>query len=148
MLRTGNPQHEQAYLYSAQNPLLFSDPLGLFGPGALATAGGACVAGDGPLPIGDLVGVPLLIGATVWAAGIVVTDWWNNADSCSDCELDESDESDKAIAVEANESDERDCKEIKEFCILKCVDEELPTGTPNGDPFFFCFRNCMTSFGC
>jgi hypothetical protein len=43
MLRTGNPQHEQAYLYSAQNPLLFSDPLGLFGPGALATAGGACV---------------------------------------------------------------------------------------------------------
>ena len=35
MLRTGNPKHEQPYLYAVQNPLLYADPLGLFNPGAL-----------------------------------------------------------------------------------------------------------------
>jgi RHS repeat-associated protein len=85
MLRTGNPRFEHAYGYVAQNPLLFADPTGLFGPGALAMAGGACVAGDGPLPIGDVVGVPLLVAAGIWGAGIVIADWWDNADDCEEC---------------------------------------------------------------
>jgi hypothetical protein len=74
------------------------------------------VAGDGPLPIGDLVGVPLLIGATVWAAGIVAPDWWNNADSCSDCESDESDESD-----EPDEPDECDLQYAADSAFCRTV---------------------------
>jgi hypothetical protein len=61
MLRTGIPVREHPYLYGAQNPLLFSDPLGLFGPGALVGAGGVCVVADGPLPIGDAVAAVLVI---------------------------------------------------------------------------------------
>jgi RHS repeat-associated protein len=105
ILRTANPQHEQPYLYGAQNPLIFSDPLGLFGPGTLATAGGACIAVDGPLPAGDLIGIPLLVGATVWTGAIILTDWWANADACSDCELDldldEEDECDRQYALDS-----------------------------------------------
>ena len=86
MLRAGNPEHEGVYLYGVQNPVLFYDPLGLFGAGALATAGGACVAIDGPLPLGDVIGVPLLAGAMVWAASETVKDWWKNRDKCDDCD--------------------------------------------------------------
>lgn len=86
MLRAGNPLHEQPYLYGVQNPLLFYDPLGLFGPGALATAGGACVAIDGPVPVGDIVGVPLLIAAGVWAGGQIIADFWDNREPCDDCD--------------------------------------------------------------
>ena len=86
MLRAGNPRFEHAYGYAVQNPLLFADPLGLFGPAALATAGGACVAVDGPLPFGDFIGVPLLITAAVWAAGTIIVDWWANREPCKQCD--------------------------------------------------------------
>ncbi len=91
MYRTGNPDHEQPYVYAAGNPLTYYDPLGLFGPGALARAGGACVAVDGPLTVGDVIGVPLLIGAAVWAAADVITDWWSNVDECRNCSPDPCD---------------------------------------------------------
>jgi YD repeat-containing protein len=92
MLRTGNPEHEQPYLYAVQNPLLYTDPSGLFGPGALATAGGACIAVDGPIPVGDIIGIPLLIGAAGWAMGEIVVDWWANAKDCEECERDKRDQ--------------------------------------------------------
>jgi len=91
MLRAGNPRFEHAYGYVAQNPLLFGDLLGLFGPGALATAGGVCIAADGPVPIGDVVGVPLVAAAAVWGAAIVIADWWGNGDECTDCNPDPCD---------------------------------------------------------
>jgi hypothetical protein len=91
ILRTGSPKLEQPYLYGAQNPLLYFDPLGLFGPAALAMAGGACIAADGPAPIGDIVGVPLLIVAGGWAATEVIKDWWDNDDDCQECKPDPCD---------------------------------------------------------
>jgi len=91
ILRTGNPVHEHPYLYGARNPLLYYDPLGLFGAGTLAMAGGACIAGDGPFPFGDVVGVPLLIVAGGWAATEVITDWWSHREDCDDCDTDPCD---------------------------------------------------------
>jgi YD repeat-containing protein len=91
MLRAGNPVHEQPYLYGVQNPLLFQDPLGLFGPGSLATAGGACAVVDGPLPIGDAIGVGLLITAGVWATGQAIADWWDSDEDCRECKPDPCD---------------------------------------------------------
>lgn len=86
MLRTGSPLQEQPYLYGVQNPLLDTDPLGLFGPGALGTIGGGCIAADGPLPFGDVIGIPLLVGAAAWAATNQIRDWWDNRDDCDECE--------------------------------------------------------------
>jgi hypothetical protein len=40
------------------------------------------------------------------------------------------------------------CKQVKEFCISKCTDETLPTGTFNGDPFFQCRRRCLEAANC
>ena len=91
MLRAGNPVHEQPYQYGAPNPLLYYDPLGLFGPGALAMAGGSCAVVDGPLPIGDVVGIGVLIVAGGWALAEVISDWWDNREDCEDCDIDPCD---------------------------------------------------------
>jgi RHS repeat-associated protein len=134
MLRAGNPKFEHAYGYVAQNPLLFADPLGLFGPGALAAAGGACVAVDGPVPAGDVVGVPILIAAGVWAAGIAVVDWWDNADT------DTCDECDK--------ENRRICSRLLVMCL------ENPRQPPSNRRLFgpskdcgACYRNCVKNEG-
>jgi YD repeat-containing protein len=87
ILRAGNPKLEHPFSYVAANPLLLGDPLGLFGPGALATAGEVCIAADGPLPVGDLIGFPLLIGAGVWWAATQASDWSDDDDDCDRCNL-------------------------------------------------------------
>ncbi|NJL28928.1 MAG: hypothetical protein HC897_14085 [Thermoanaerobaculia bacterium] len=86
MLRTSNPRFELAYGYAAQNPLLFGDPLGLFTPRDLAAVGGSCIAVDGPLPFGDVIGGTLIVGAGIWAVGIAVSKWWDGAEKCDDCD--------------------------------------------------------------
>ena len=91
MLRTGNPEHEQPYLYGVQSPLLYTDPLGLLSPASLATVGGGCAAADGPLPIGDVIAAPLVAAAAVWWATEVITDWWDNAKNCTECKPDPCD---------------------------------------------------------
>ena len=52
----------------------------------MATVGGGCAAADGPLPIGDVIGAPLVIAAAIWWATDVVTDWWDNAKTCDECD--------------------------------------------------------------
>ena len=56
------------YEYVRGNPILKTDPMGESAIAvALPIAGGAAVA-DGPLPIGDIIGGVILIGALVWDA--------------------------------------------------------------------------------
>ena len=50
-------------------------------------------------------------------------------------------------ATEAENERER-CKKVLEFCIAKCTEETLPTGTFNGDPFFQCRRRCLEAENC
>jgi len=40
------------------------------------------------------------------------------------------------------------CRQVKEFCISKCTEETIPTGTFNGDPFFQCRRRCLEAENC
>ncbi len=82
---SGNPRLASVYGYVGQNPLLFYDPLGLFGPAAAAAAGGTCIAIDGPAPFGDVIGVPILIAAGVWAGALIIADWWDNQQDCEEC---------------------------------------------------------------
>ncbi len=96
-----NPRLEHSYGYAAQSPLAFTDPLGLVvDPGSLATAGGVCVALDGPLPVGDIIGAGLLLSAGIWAAGNVVADFWKNRPPCDDCNGDPPDVCDEILAVD------------------------------------------------
>ena len=54
------------YLYANANPIIFTDPTGESAlAGALPIAGGAAAA-DGPLPIGDLIGLGILGGALLF----------------------------------------------------------------------------------
>jgi len=57
------------YAYVNSNPLLLVDPYGLDAalPRALPIAGGAAAA-DGPIPVGDLVALGIIIGALVYDA--------------------------------------------------------------------------------
>jgi hypothetical protein len=133
ILRAGNPRFEHAYGYVAQNSLLFGDPLGLFGPGALATAGGACVAVDGPAPIGDVVGVPLLLVAGVWVAGVAIVDWWDNRDKgepCEECEIFDT------------------CRRLLDLCLAnpKQPERNRPIFGPKKD-CGACFRECRGDGG-
>lgn len=132
MLRTGSPKLEQPYLYGAQNPVLYLDPLGLFGPGALATAGGACIAADGPIPAGDVVGVPLLIVAGGWAATEVIKDWWDNREPCEECEARTRDI----------------CKRLLVLCLKDPFQPEWnkPNYGPRKD-CGACFRSCVNNGG-
>jgi hypothetical protein len=72
----------QAYGYAEGRPTELIDSLGLSPGTAIAQAGGACILADGPLPIGDVLGVPLvLIGGALMAA-----DWWEDRATCDDCD--------------------------------------------------------------
>lgn len=53
-----------------------------------------------------------------------------------------------AHAVDDVQKEKERCKQVKEFCISKCTDETLPTGTFNGDPFFQCRRRCLEAANC
>ena len=48
---------------------------------------------------------------------------------------------------QAQTGDLSDYNKAKRKCIDECVDETLPTGTLNGDPFYICLRNCMERLG-
>ncbi len=130
MVRAGNPGFEEPYNYVAQNPLRFADPTGLFGPGALAVAGGSCVAGDGPLPFGDVVGVPLLGIAGIWAVGIVIVDLWDNADDCEECRIRDT------------------CTRLLEMCLMNTSQPgwNRPIYGPKKD-CGACFRRCKHNNG-
>jgi RHS repeat-associated protein len=130
MLRAENPKFEHAFGYSAQNPIVFGDPFGLFGPGALAMAGGACAAADGPIPVGDIIGVPLVIGAGLWGLGIVIADAWDNFNHCEECKT-------------------RDiCTRLLELCLTNPSQPEWnrPLYGPRKD-CGACFRRCKHNDG-
>lgn len=100
-----NPRLEHPYGYAAQTPLAFTDPMGLvIDPGSLATAGGVCVAIDGPFPVGDIIGAGLLLSAGIWAGGIVVADFWRNRPPCDDCDDDPDDRCEQLL-----KSDQANC---------------------------------------
>lgn len=58
------------YIYALGNPPIYLDPNGqgvvaIPYPGWVWPVGGGCAAADGPLPIGDAVGVCVIVGGTV-----------------------------------------------------------------------------------
>jgi len=84
---------QNLYEYSRLNPIVFFDPHGTFAsPVTLATAGGACIAIDGPAPIGDMVGVPMLAAAGIWWAAAEAFDRWNDRDEKDDDDGDSDDD--------------------------------------------------------
>lgn len=40
------------------------------------------------------------------------------------------------------------CKRVLEFCIAKCTEEAIPSGSPSGDPFFKCRKECLDAANC
>ena len=138
------------YSFPGSNPVVFSDPLGLFGPGALAAAGGGCIAVDGPFPFGDLVGIPLILGAGAWALGDAIQDYWGNDKTCPDCPTAEVPPFPRVVPLPPPIiiKEDADCRKIRADCRKKCADETLPTGALSGDPFFRCYRECRDRHGC
>lgn len=51
------------------------------------------------------------------------------------------------VASEALKERQR-CKEVLAFCIAKCTEEAIPSGSLSGDPFFKCRRQCLEAANC
>ena len=70
-------QSGNLYVYGLNNPVMYRDPSGEAAAailkGAWAIGGGAALA-DGPLPVGDVIGLTIGISGTIIAGGIAA---WN-----------------------------------------------------------------------
>jgi RHS repeat-associated protein len=64
------------YAYVENDPLNHTDPDGRCSAGA-ATAGGVAAVADGPVPVGDAVGVAIVVGSCVYKAAKAVRSLWN-----------------------------------------------------------------------
>lgn len=85
------PQWDHSYGYVAGNPLRAADPKGLFGPDALAGAGGVVCMLDSPLPgPADVIGGVIIVIAGVWAISQTVDHVQANARdrTCRECDDD------------------------------------------------------------
>ena len=47
-----------------------------------------------------------------------------------------------------DEQDKERCKKVLDRCITKCTNETIPSGSPSGDPFFKCRRQCLEAENC
>jgi len=59
-----------SYAYVANNPLIYTDPYGLFEAtmGGFTALGAGFALADGPLPIGDIVGGTIIVGGAIYLA--------------------------------------------------------------------------------
>jgi RHS repeat-associated protein len=63
--RDNIPLAHNRYLYCNNSPIDFTDPDGLDAVAAGFTAAGAAALADGPVPIGDIVAIGILIGVGI-----------------------------------------------------------------------------------
>jgi len=76
--RAGNPKFEAVYGYAGNHPLLIVDPDGRALP--------LVCAAPWVLPaLAEAVAVTITV-VSATAAGIVVSDWWNDREDCDECE--------------------------------------------------------------
>ena len=165
---------DNLYNYVLQRPLVFTDRLGLLasdpdgcvtrwtaagaalGAGIGATAGGTAGAAAGGTACSFVVpGVGTLgCGAGGGSAGAVpgakiggfIGAGVGLAVGTLVCQCE--DDPPLVPPVPDPKTKKIDCRKAKAYCIARCTEETLPTNEPGGDPFFFCLRQCMDSFGC
>ena len=115
-----NPRLAAVFTYAGQHPLAFADPTGLLAdPGSLAKIGLACMAADGPAPIGDAIGVPLLIASATLAIVASANDFGRQEQCGNNCDKDPCDEqyeadSDICRALET--------RELRRLCWAKAAE--------------------------
>jgi hypothetical protein len=53
-----------------------------------------------------------------------------------------------AHAIDDVKAEQERCKQVLAFCIAKCTAEAIPSGSPSGDPFFKCRKDCLDAANC
>jgi RHS repeat-associated protein len=151
-----------SFVYAGANPLHLIDPQGLaaeeffcvlkhtlfgLGVGGLAGLTAGCAAGAlAGLPAGGVGALPgcaegaVVVGGVGAAVGALGGALLGRVSCGCDGLLPQT--------LPMAPGEETDCRKVKQFCIERCSDETLPTGTLDGAPYFRCLRECLDSYGC